>query len=430
MFVLLFTAVVALLLSVLGASFYGHGVVAWTIGLSYLAYDTGLQAILLLTAWRAVRAAEQAAAQPVATPELPVSIAVLVPCRNEAAVLPSTVAALQPQLGPTDRLLVIDDGSTDGTAEWCRAAGVTVLSKPNSGKADSLNQALAQVSQEVVLTIDADTQVQAGALAALRVAFAEAGLAVAGGVLEVTARPAALGRWLGWQQRSEYLRSFLWRAAWERWGTLLLVSGAFAAYRREVLVEVGGFSHDSLVEDYEITHRIQRVARSTGRAWRVGMVPGAVAITDVPASVRLLLAQRMRWFAGFIGVQWSYRDLIGRPAFGLLGMVMLPIKTVDLILPVWGLLAVAVLASYLAFGFALDHLIVIGLVAKLVLDLATGVCALGLMRRWTGRRCASIPALVASIACEPFAFQPLRQFGALLGWIAHLRRRRIWTPQR
>ena len=423
MFQVLFVSAGIVLGVVLYASFYGQGAWAWTIGFAYIGYDALLQAVLIATAWRAVHRPRPG------VPGDEPALAVLVPGRNEAVVLPATVAAIQAQLAPGDTVLVLDDGSTDGTVAWCRAAGVPVFSKPNSGKADSLNQGLRQVTQPVVVTIDADTVIQPGALAAIRAAFADPMLVAAGGVLETTTRPALLGRWLGWQQRAEYLRSFLWRAAWERWGTLLMVSGAFAAYRREVLLAVGGLAVDSLVEDYEITHRLHRAALTAGRPWRIGMIPGAVAVTDAPATLRLFLAQRTRWFAGFIQVHLAYRDLVGDLRAGRLGWLMLPIKTFDLLFPVYGLLAWMVLWAYLAFGFHVPGLIWGLLLGKLAYDLSVAALAIGLSRRWTGRP-VSTWSVLGAVVGELLFFHVLRHLGAVLGWIACLRRRSIWTPQR
>lgn len=422
-FVLLFWALVVLLASVLVSAFYGQGASAWVIGFAYLGYDTGLQLALLVIAWRAVEKTV-----PEVMGQAP-TLAVLVPCRNEATVLPACIAALRSQLAAGDRLLVIDDGSIDGTADWCRATGIEVLVKANSGKAASLNQGIQAVSQPLVVTIDADTVVRPGALAAVRDAFRDPTLVAAGGLLEIAVRPAPFAGWLAWQQRAEYLRSFLWRASWEHWGTLLLISGAFAVYRRDAVLAVGGLSTSSLTEDYDLTHRLHRWAIDHRLDWRLGMIPGAQAVTDAPGTVRLFLAQRMRWFSGFIGVHLANRDLVFARRAGLLGLVMLPIKTIDLLLPLYGLFAIAVLVAFLLFGFAVAPVIIWALAIKLVLDLLTAAVAIRLTRRWAGRAPGMFGVLAAT-ACEPFLYQGLRQFAALLGWISFLRRRTTWTPQR
>ena len=420
-FSVLFAVILALMGLGVAAAFIGEGPWAWSLGLLWVGYDAVLQLVLVITAVGAVRRPSVPSST---APEL--SLAILVPARNEVSVLPATVAALTPQLGPFDRLLVVDDGSTDGTAAWCAANGVACLSKSNSGKSDSLNQALAQVTEEVVVTIDADTVVLPGSLTAIRSAFAaDPRLVAAGGILTTTARPAPLARWMAWQQQAEYVRSFLFRAAWERWGTLLLVSGAFAAYRRAELVQIGGYDVGCLVEDYEITHRLHRAMPDR----HIGMVAGAQAITDVPARVSPFLAQRSRWFSGFIQVHFHYRALVGDRRYGALGLLMLPLKTVDLLLPVVGLLALVLLLGLLASGRTLDPLILVIIGGKLLLDLLLAAVILRLTARWTGKQQPTWSVLGATLA-EPLAYQPLRQLGALLGWIAHLRRRHTWTPQR
>lgn len=424
-FSVLFAAILALMGVGVAAAFVADGVWAWALGLLWVGYDVLLQLVLVITAAGGVNKRPPALGLPGAAVALP-SLAVLVPARNEVSVLPATVAALRPQLAPCDRLLVVDDGSIDGTAAWCAAHGVECLSKFNSGKSDSLNQALAQLSEDVVVTIDADTVVLDGSLAAIRTAFATDPLLVAaGGVLTTSVRPALLARWLAWQQQAEYVRSFLFRAAWERWGTLLLVSGAFAAYRRAALVAVGGFDAGCLVEDYEITHRLHR----DQPGGHIAMVPGAQAITDVPGRVGMFLAQRSRWFAGFIQVHVHYRSLVGNRRYGALGLLMMPLKTVDLLLPLVGLLAFAVVLGLLASGRSLDPLILIVLGGKVVVDLLLAAIILRLTARWTGKQQPTWSVLSATLI-EPFAYQPLRQLGALLGWVSHLRRRHSWTPQR
>ncbi|WP_256581043.1 glycosyltransferase family 2 protein, partial [Pseudomonas sp. GW460-11-11-14-LB11] len=80
----------------------------------------------------------------------------------------------------------------------------------------------------------------------------------------------------------------------------MLISGAFAAFRRVAVVAVGGFDPDCMVEDYELFHRLHRHAVDNGHDWTVGVVGGALARTDAPASPLAFLRQRRRWFGGFL----------------------------------------------------------------------------------------------------------------------------------
>lgn len=93
------------------------------------------------------------------------------------------------------------------------------------------------------------------------------------------------------------MRNFLGRHAWSRCESLLLISGAFAAFRREAVVAVGGFDPDCWVEDYELIHRLHRYAAENGLPWRIRILGGAVASTDAPAALGPFLRQRRRWSA-------------------------------------------------------------------------------------------------------------------------------------
>lgn len=432
------------LLSLL-SPFWTPGLLAWSAGLFYIAYDSWLIAYV---AWK-TRDLRALPPLPLPAGDGP-SLGVLVAARNEAQVLPQTLAGLLPQLGAQDRVLVIDDGSGDGSLErlrrhyrlrlvqarlWQSAdePRLSVLSKPHSGKADSLNQGLGLLETEVVVTLDADTRLEPAALAALRSAFAnQPELAAACGLLRPRCAPGPTAALFELFQRFEYLRAFLSRVAWMRADALLLVSGAFAAYRRQVLSSLGGFDRSSLVEDYELIHRLHRHAHEHGLTWRVQVVPGARADTDAPAGLRGFLRQRRRWFAGFLGTQYRYRALHGDPRYGAVGRLMLPVKAVDTLQPLFGLTAFAFLLWLVWSGAQVAPVVLTLIGAKLVMDLGYHLWALHLYHRWLGLRPGAalwVQALLATLA-EPFSFQLLRHVGAAWGWISVITGRQDWAPQR
>jgi len=224
----------ALLAVLLVAAFVLQPPWSWSIGIVYIGYDTWLLGYMVLSSYRALRL-PVCPALPAPRPTLSVVIA----ARNERRDLPFALDAILAEDDQSDQILVVDDGSTDGTAEMLRQRygdRVQVLAKENSWKARSLNQALAMVKSDVFVTIDADTVIEKGSLGAIRAAFANEPELVAGcGVLKPVCSRAPLGRAFELYQTFEYLRGFLWRVSWSRSNTLVLVSGAFAAFRRERL---------------------------------------------------------------------------------------------------------------------------------------------------------------------------------------------------
>lgn len=213
--------------------------------------------------------------------------------------------------------------------------------------------------------------------------------------------------------------------------SLLLISGAFAAFRCSAITEVGGFDPVCMVEDYELIHRLHRHAAERGCDWRVRVIGAARARTDAPASIMGFLRQRRRWFGGFLQTHYWNRDMIGNSAFGTLGTAHMPVKTLDTLQPVFGLAAFVILIALAVTGhghIALPILIV--MLVKVAFDFSFLLWSLTLYRRWTGTRDGlSMRGALAAALLEPFTFQLLRHAGAIWGWHAFLTGRETWGVQ-
>ena len=426
-------------------AFLRQGIVVWSVGVAYILYDTALLVFTAVQIWPL----RHGAPAPAGGGRAP-SLAVIVAARNEAVVLDVTIDRLAAQDGAPELILIADDGSDDATAATLARYGLVEpgigglsspalhlpalqwLRLPHGGKARALNAAILHVSQDIVITVDADTLLEPGAIAAMRRAFAaEPELVAATGVIRPMCGPTLSGRLFEWFQTYEYVRNFLSRYAWERLNGLLLVSGAFAAFRTRAVIEVGGFDPDCLVEDYELIHRLHRFAHNAGLDWQVRVVGGALASTDAPATLPAFLRQRRRWFGGFLQTQHWNRDMVGNSLFGKLGTAMLPVKAADTVQPIFGLAAFAILLVALLSGrFHIVIPILIIMLAKIMVDLAFHLTSLHLYSRWTGQTkgLGFGPALAAAVL-EPFSFQLFRHWGAVLGWVAFLTGRETWARQ-
>jgi cellulose synthase/poly-beta-1,6-N-acetylglucosamine synthase-like glycosyltransferase len=424
---------------------FATGILAWSAGIVYVAYDTFLLGFVFCQTFGMDRPHQPAigAAYP--------TLGVVIAAHDEAAALPVTLNALFAQTEPPERIVIADDGSTDGSAEILRRqyglacppiGGLSALCPEfpslrwlrlaRGGKAKALNQALGLLDTDILLTVDADTLLRPGAIAAMRAAFSrDANLVAATGVLAPVCAGGGLAGIFQWFQTYEYIRNFLSRYAWMRADGLLLVSGAFAGFRRAAVIEVGGFDTDCLVEDYELIHRLRRFSVLHGRAWTIAVVGAAFARTDAPATPGAFLRQRRRWFGGFLQTQFWYRDMVGNRRYGRLGTWMLPVKAADAVQPLYGLAALIVLIVALASGH-MTILVPVGgiILAKICLDLAFHLWSVRLYRRWINESTAGGFgwALLAAIL-EPFSFQLLRHLGAAMGWVAFLTGSRNWGRQ-
>lgn len=443
---LIFGAIAALWVASLSGLFALTGLARWSVGLLYIAYDTWL----IFYVARELSRRSSRARSAVQDPSRLQTVAVLISARNEAGALPATLDALLAQEEAAHEIWLIDDGSTDGTQAMLvdrygvatvphtavrstRYPSLHVLSKANTGKADSLNRGLALTQCDLIVTLDADTLLRSDAIGAMRRAFShEPNLVAAGGVLTPTCPATVSGRIFEWFQTFEYLRAFIARVAWTRANALLLVSGAFACFRRDAVNRVGGFDTRSWVEDYELIHRLHRLSNEEGLGWRVGVIPEAVASTDAPGTLGTFLRQRRRWFAGFLQTQYRYRDMIANPRYGSVGTLMLPYKMLDTLQPLFGITAFVILVGFI-FARPPELLPVLIVIAvKLAIDFGFLLWGVSFYNRWKRQQGTARQWVLAGAAAltEPFCFQLMRHSGAMLGWFAVLSNRLEWAPQR
>jgi cellulose synthase/poly-beta-1,6-N-acetylglucosamine synthase-like glycosyltransferase len=231
-------------------------------------------------------------------------VSVIVPAYNEAETIAAAVTSLAASAHHRTEVIVVDDASTDGTAEIVEALrlpDVRVVRVPPGGKAKALNAGTALSRFDLVVMVDADTVVEPDSIHKLVQPFADPAIGAIAGNVKVGNRRTLLGRW----QHIEYVIGFnLDRRMYDAFGCIPTIPGALGAFRRAALLDVGGLSTDTLAEDTDLTMAIHRAG------WRVVFQDSARARTEAPATVSQLWAQRYRWSYGTMQAMWKHRHAI------------------------------------------------------------------------------------------------------------------------
>jgi cellulose synthase/poly-beta-1,6-N-acetylglucosamine synthase-like glycosyltransferase/peptidoglycan/xylan/chitin deacetylase (PgdA/CDA1 family) len=259
------------------------------------------------------------------------AVSVIIPAYNEEKVISLTIdSLLAQQYGGEMEIIVVDDGSRDGTYQRARATDgehgrVRVFTKANGGKASALNFGIGRALHDIVVALDADTIFARDAIAELVQPLADERVAAVAGNAKVGNRINLVTRW----QALEYVTSQnLDRRAFSLLDCITVVPGAVGAWRRSAVQEVGGFKDDTLAEDQELTLAVRRAGYS------VAYADGAIALTEAPDTLRALARQRFRWSFGTLQCAWKHRDALFRRRYGTLGSIALPnVWLFQLILP-------------------------------------------------------------------------------------------------
>ncbi|MDX3096122.1 bifunctional polysaccharide deacetylase/glycosyltransferase family 2 protein [Streptomyces sp. ME19-03-3] len=252
-------------------------------------------------------------------------VTVLVPAYNEAKCIANTVRSLAASEHPLE-VLVIDDGSTDGTADIVddlALPGVRVIRQPNGGKPAALDNGLAHASCDLVVMMDGDTVFEPGTVGELVQPFADPTVGAVAGNAKVGNRDRMIGAW----QHIEYVMGFnLDRRMYDVLGCMPTIPGAIGAFRRDALRDVGGMSEDTLAEDTDVTMALHRAG------WRVVYAENARAWTEAPETVRQLWSQRYRWSYGTMQAIWKHRGALrDRGHSGRFGRIGLPLVSLFMV---------------------------------------------------------------------------------------------------
>ena len=254
------------------------------------------------------------------TPGYEPSISIIVPAYNEEKVIDETLKSMLKTTYRNFEIILVDDGSTDGTYEkavklFTGNPRVKIHKKQNGGKAQTLNFALERSESEIVVIMDADTIIKPDAVEYLARHFSNPKVGAVAGNAKVGNRINLLTRW----QALEYITSQnLDRRAFALLNSISVVPGAIGAWRRGILIELGGFSDETLAEDADMTLRILR------QGYKVEYEENAIALTEAPDVVRDFLTQRFRWMYGTLQASWKHRDTLFRIKYGAVGMATMP----------------------------------------------------------------------------------------------------------
>ena len=404
-------------------------------------------------------------------------ISILVPAFNEEATVVETVRSLLSLTYPELEVVVINDGSEDQTLARLESAfrlirtqcvtmprlktkpvraiyisltepRLLVLDKENGvGKADALNAGINVARSPYFCAVDADVVLESDALLrmALPIVLDPERVAAVGGIVRVVnGSRVVAGRVTEVRlprptieaiQVVEYLRGFLFgREGWSVLNGLLIISGAFGCFSRQLILEIGGYRADAIGEDMDLVVRLHQHLRSRGqRSYRILFIPDPVCWTEVPGDLTSLAGQRKRWQKGLLEVLWRYRSMMLNPRYRIIGMVAFPyyfvVELMGAVVELLGSIAIliAALLGVLTWTTFIYFMILAYLIGTLI-SIGSVVMEEITYRRY--QKLSEVARLLLLCTLEFFPYRQFLVFWRVVGMLELLAGKRAWGRMR
>ena len=396
------------------------------------------------------------------TPGIMPSISILAPAYNEEKTVLESVHSLLSLQHPDYQVIVVNDGSSDdtmgvltkafdlermdpsrtGSLATAPVRGVyrspgnpklLVVDKENGGKADALNAGINLARCDYICSIDSDSLLEPDALLRMTAEVLTSDVetvAVGGNILPVNGCTVERGMLqkiglpsnrIARFQTIEYLRSFIaGRLGWAQVNALLIISGAFGLFRRDRVLEIGGyltgrgeFKRDTVGEDMELVVRLVRKMRESRRKYRIRYAATANCWTEVPESLGSLYKQRDRWHRGLVEIMTWHRSLLFNPKYGSAGLLAFPYFLVfEVIGPFYEFAGYPLMILGFAVGALSLPVFLVMFSAVLLFGLLISLVSLALSERdIVYFRPAELARLLGYSILENFGFRQL------MGWV-------------
>ncbi len=391
---------------------------------------------------------------------LTIPVSIIAPAFNEELVIDESVKSLLMLEYPKFEVIVVNDGSKDNTLEKLKTVfnlhpipadieervpckqilgiyrspdnpNLVVIDKINGGKADAQNAGINISRYPLICIIDSDSLIEGSALLRVTKPFLEgSGKTVAvGGIIRVAngctieaGRVVRVGlshAWLPLTQTVEYLRAFLFgRSGWSALNSLLIISGAFGIFRKDVVIAIGGYRQGSLGEDMELVVRMHRYLREQRQEYEMHFLPDPVCWTEVPESLQTLGRQRNRWQRGLIDSLRIHRRMMLNPRYGTIGMVAFPYFVFfEMLAPVIEMSGYIIIPVSFALGMVdllfFTLFLTVAVLVGVILSIGTVVLEELFYRRYP--KTSDIARLLAAAFLENFGYRQLTLWWRLKG---------------
>ena len=397
-------------------------------------------------------------------------ISVLVPAYNEEKTIIDNIKSLLSLNYSNFEIIVINDGSKDETLQKViKAFDLTLLKQPiryrvktqnirgiyknidipnlvlvdkeNGGKADALNAGINVSKYPIFAAIDADSIIESDSLIRVTMPFIEKRSTIAvGGIVRIANGSSIKDgiikkielpkNRIAMFQIIEYLRAFLTgRMGWDAMGSLLIISGAFGAFSKEEVIEVGGYSVGTIGEDMELVMKLHEYMLANKREYKVKFIPDPVCWTQAPEKIKDLRSQRVRWQIGLMDSLFRHKKILFNPKYGSIGFIAAPYFWIfEMIGPLVEVIGYFLIPLSFVFGFLDLRFFILFLTASILYGIILSIGAI-LLEEYTFNKYPSLRQLLRLSffgVLENFGYRQLTVLFRLEGIIKFRKKRNSW----